>query len=224
MKRRDFLQSTLTTVGVSLLPASAAAQASQEGVRSAINPAPNVVPWGKSKISQLTTDVLIVGGGMAGICAALAAARNGSRVVLVQDRSVLGGNASSEIKMHVVGADSSGGKRGARESGLIEELRLEDAARNPTRCYPLWDLLLYEKIKKEPNITLFLDTDCVGCTVEEHEGGRRIVSARAVRTMTEEVFEIAATYFADCSGDSRLGLESGAEFTVGREDKLAYLE
>ena len=64
---------------------------------------------------------------LAGVCAALAAARNGVSVVLVQDRSVLGGNASSEIKMHIVGADSHGLRPGARESGLIEELRLEDA-------------------------------------------------------------------------------------------------
>jgi hypothetical protein len=175
-------------------------------------------------LKKLAADLLIVGGGMAGVCAALAAARNGAKVILVQDRSVLGGNASSEVKMHIVGADCSGSRPGSRESGLLEELRLEDAARNPQRCYSLWDLLLYEKVRGEPNITLLLDTDCVGCTVVSEEGARRITSARVIRTMTEDAFDITATYFADCSGDSRLAVEAGAEFTVGREDKLAHLE
>ena len=78
--------------------------------------------------------MLIAGGGPAGVCAALAAAREGATVVLCQDRSVLGGNASSEIRMHVVGADSNGYRCGfpleveARESGLIEEMTESDAS------------------------------------------------------------------------------------------------
>jgi NADPH-dependent 2,4-dienoyl-CoA reductase/sulfur reductase-like enzyme len=56
------------------------------------------------RLVELETDVFVAGGGLAGVCAALAAARNGARVVLVQDRSRLGGNSSSEVKMHVVGA------------------------------------------------------------------------------------------------------------------------
>ena len=66
---------------------------------------------------EIHTGLVVVGGGLAGVCAAIAAARNGCRVVLVQDRSVLGGNASSEVKMHVVGADVHGRRPGARESG-----------------------------------------------------------------------------------------------------------
>ena len=80
---------------------------------------------------RLQTDFCVVGGGLAGVCAALAAARNGIRVVLIQDRSVLGGNASSEIRMHIVGASCSGKRPGARESGILDELRVEDAVRNP---------------------------------------------------------------------------------------------
>ena len=56
------------------------------------------------KKRSLTTDVLVIGGGMSGICAALAAARNGSKVVFIQNRSRLGGNASSEIRMHISGS------------------------------------------------------------------------------------------------------------------------
>ena len=88
---------------------------------------------------ELTCDVLIAGGGPAGFPAALAAARCGASVILCQDRPVLGGNASSEVRMHIVGADVSG-HRGreleteAREGGIIEEIRLETAGpQRPTR-------------------------------------------------------------------------------------------
>lgn len=177
--------------------------------------------YGKCSLNKLEADFVVVGGGMAGVCAALAAARNGARTILLQDRSVLGGNASSEIKMHIVGADCHTLRPGARESGLIEELRLEDAYRNPYRCYPQWDLLLYEKVKAEPNITLLLDTACVGCT-QEADG--RITSISALRNSTEDLFEIAAPIFADCSGDSRLALEAGADYHVGRESREEYGE
>ena len=111
---------------------------------------------------DLECDVLVAGGGMAGVCAAVAAARNGASVVLVQDRSRLGGNASSEVKMHIVGADHHGSRPGWREGGLIEEFRLDDAVNNSHRSFELWDLLLYDKVRSEPNITLLLDT--VVCT------------------------------------------------------------
>jgi hypothetical protein len=171
---------------------------------------------------RIEADFAVIGGGMAGVCAALAAARNGCRAVLVQDRSVLGGNASSEIKMHIVGADCHGSRPGARESGLIEELRLEDAARNPYRCYPQWDLLLYEKVKAEPLITLLLDSTFLACHLDANSGA--IHSLTVLRNSTDDVFEIHARYFADCSGDSRLGAEAGADFQMGREDQTKYGE
>src|SRR5438045_2510132 len=133
---------------------------------------------------EISTDFVVVGGGLAGVCAAVAAARNGRKVVLLQDRSVLGGNASREVRMHVVGANMHGRRPGPRESGLIEEFRLEDAARNPHRSYAQWDLLLYEKVTAEPNLTLLLDTDCTGCHVEPASRGRRITAIKAVRQST----------------------------------------
>lgn len=173
----------------------------------------------------LSVDLVVVGGGLAGVCAAIAAARNGASVVLIQDRSVLGGNASSEVRMHAVGADIHGRRPGARESGIIEELRLEDAANNPHRSYSQWDLLLYDKVIQESRITLLLDTDCVGCeTVPDAEGGVLIQSVTATRQSTEDVFHIQATVFADCSGDGRLGVEAGADATVGREARADYGE
>jgi hypothetical protein len=173
------------------------------------------------KTTNLEVDLTVAGGGLAGLCAALAAVRNGLRTVLIQDRSVLGGNASSEIKMHVVGADCHGSRPGARETGLIEELRLEDAFRNPGRCYSLWDVLLYEKAVAEPNLTLLLDTACVGC---EQAADGSIQSLKAVRTSTEEEFVIRARFFADCTGDGGLGASAGAEFLRGREAKSDFGE
>jgi hypothetical protein len=174
---------------------------------------------------ELKCDLLVAGGGMAGLCAALSAARNGARVVLVQDRSVLGGNASSEIKMHIVGADSHGTKPGRRESGIIEELKLEDSVRNPHRSYSQWDLLLYEKAILEPNLTLLLDADLVAAETEALPDGRRAIrAARVIRNLMEEEYTIRAKFFADCTGDGRLGAEAGADFHVGREAKSDYGE
>ena len=65
---------------------------------------------------RLSTDIVVAGGGLAGVCAAIAAARHGARVVLVQDRSRLGGNSSSEVKMHVVGANQHTARPGWRET------------------------------------------------------------------------------------------------------------
>ncbi len=168
----------------------------------------------------LEADLVVAGGGMSGVCAALAAARNGARVVLVQDRSVLGGNASSEVKMHIVGADCHGGKSGLRESGIMEELKLEDAVRNPHRSYSQWDLLLYEKVKLEPRITLLLDTVVTGVDMD----GPTILAAHAVRHSTEDRFVLHAKFFADCTGDGRLGADAGADCQVGREGRDRFGE
>ncbi|MBI4908912.1 MAG: FAD-dependent oxidoreductase [Acidobacteria bacterium] len=171
-------------------------------------------------VIQLETGFCVVGGGIAGVCAALAAARRGAKVVLVQDRSVLGGNASSEVRMHIVGASCSGRRPGARESGIIEELRVEDAVRNPHRSPHLFDLLLYDKIVSEPNITLLLDTSFVNCRV----AGGRVESIRAVRPNTADDFLITAPYYADCSGDSHLGVAAGATWRMGREARDEFHE
>ena len=171
---------------------------------------------------RLEADFCVIGGGLAGVCAAIAAARNGATVVLIQNRSVLGGNSSSEIRMHICGANFR--RPGARESGIIEELRLEDAVRNPQRSPSMWDVLLYEKVKSEPRITLLLDTECTGCKVEVIEGSRRIASVTALRNSTEDAFEVRARFFADCSGDGRLGMEAGADYRMGREAQSEYGE
>lgn len=143
--------------------------------------------------------------------------------MLVQDRPVLGGNASSEIRMHIVGADAFGGSEletEAREGGILEEIRLSQAAQNPQRSNSLLDLTLYDLVRREPNLTLLLNTSLTGVTMRDGS----IASARAERPSTEESFTIEAALFVDCTGDGRLGAEAGAAFRHGREDRATHGE
>jgi len=168
---------------------------------------------------ELDFDLVVAGGGLAGLAAAIAAARGGARVALVQDRPVLGGNSSSEIRVHVGGATASGSRRNVREGGLLEEWRLEDRVRNHQPYdYPhmnsLWDLVLLDAAKREPNLTLFLNT-----SVREAALARpgRIAGARAVQLGTERDFLFRAPLFCDASGDGTLAFTAGADFRYGRE-------
>ena len=170
---------------------------------------------------EIETEVLVAGGGPAGVCCALAAARNGARVVLCQDRAVLGGNASSEIRMHIVGANGVGGsERGAeleteaREGGIIEEIRLEAAVRNPQRSASMFDLILYEKCRAEDKLTLMLNTAVTAVEMDGRTGA--LVAAIGKRVSTEERFRIAAEVFVDCTGDGRLAAEAGSGIHGGQ--------
>lgn len=162
------------------------------------------------------TDLCIVGGGMSGLCCAIAAARHGISVTLLQDRPVLGGNASSEIRMWIGGAHG----KDNRESGIIEEIFLENFYQNPGLKYPIWDSVLYEKAKAEENITLLLNTAVFDLSMD----GNRIASVRAYQSNAETFHTVEAKWFADCSGDSVLAPLSGAEFMYGREAKHEFGE
>ncbi len=153
---------------------------------------------------------------MAGLCAAIAAARHGCSVVLLQDRAVLGGNASSEIRMQI------GGCRGKdnRECGILEEIAMENFYQNPSLKFPIWDSVLYEKAMAEPNLTLLLNSSCLDATME----GNRIVSVKAWQSNAETFHCVTAKYFADCSGDSILAPLTNAAFMYGREAKSDFGE
>ncbi len=162
------------------------------------------------------TDLCVVGGGLSGLCCAIAAARHGIKVVLIQDRPVLGGNASSEIRMHICGARG----KDNRETGLLEEFLLENFYRNTGLKYSLWDSILYEKAKAENNLTLLLNSACFDAEMN----GDRIVKVRAWKSNAETFHEVEAIYFADCSGDSILAPLTGAKFMYGREAKSEFNE
>ena len=161
-------------------------------------------------------DLCVVGGGMAGLCCAIAAARQGIRVVLVHDRPVLGGNASSEIRMWIGGCHG----KDNREGGIIEEIFLENFYQNPGLKYPIWDSVLYEKARAEENLTLLLTTSCLDAVME----GSRILSIKAWQSNAETFHIVEAAYFADCSGDSILAPLSGAKTMYGRESKDQFGE
>ncbi len=161
-------------------------------------------------------DFCVVGGGLAGMCAAISAARHGAKTILVHDRPMLGGNASSEIRMWICGAHGEDN----RETGLREELELENLYRNPNWNWSIWDSVLYGAARNEKNLTLLLNCSCNDATIS----GDRIASIRCWQTTTQTWHEIAAANFADCSGDSILAPLTGAEFRLGREAASEFNE
>lgn len=163
-----------------------------------------------------SVDLCVVGGGLAGVCAAIAAARRGVRVALVHDRPVLGGNASSEIRMWIGGAHGPHN----RETGIIEELLLENFYRNPEGSWSIWDSVLYGAVRFEPNIELLLNCSVNGATCE----AGRIRSVRAWQLTTYTWHTVEAELFADCSGDSILAPLTGAETRRGREAREEFDE
>lgn len=164
----------------------------------------------------IDVDFCVVGGGIAGLCAALSAARHGARVALVQDRPVLGGNASSEVRMHICGAWGTN----RRETGIVEELLLDNYRYNAGAVWPVFDTVLWSKAIHQPGLEVVLDASV--CSAEM--SGSAIRSVKAWQTTTQTWVEIRARYFADCSGDAVLAPLSGAEFRVGREPRGEFGE
>jgi len=165
-------------------------------------------------------NVCVVGGGMSGLCAALAAARHGARVALMHERPVLGGNASSEMRMHITGADRGGSRPNMRETGILEELRLENVYRNPQQSYGVWDTVLFEAARYQSNLTLLLNCSCLDATID----GDRIVDVTGWQLTTETYHRVRAAVFIDCSGDGILAPLTGADFRMGREGRDEYGE
>lgn len=161
-------------------------------------------------------DVCVVGGGMAGLCAAIAAARNGARTLIVQDRPMFGGNASSEIRMWVCGAHG----RDNKETGLLEEIQLENLHRNPSLNYPMWDHVMWEKARFQPNLDVLLNCSINDAKTEED----RIVSITGWQLTTQTWHTIEAQTFIDCSGDSILAAVTPAAHRTGRESRHEFGE
>lgn len=161
-------------------------------------------------------DLCVIGGGLSGMCAAISAARHGSKVALMHERPVLGGNSSSEIRVWVSGAHGDNN----RETGLIEEILLENHYRNPDKNYSVWDSILYEKVRFEKNITLLLNCSCMNAQMLDG----RIACVIGWQMTTQQFHKVEAELFADCSGDSILAPLTGASFCEGREAKAQHHE
>lgn len=163
-------------------------------------------------------DLCVIGGGIGGMFTAISAARHGVHVVLMQDRPVLGGNASSEIRMWISGAGTR--VRDLQETGIMEELLLENMHRNPSRNFTTWDALLYEMVRFEENIDLLLNCTCCDAVCDN----QHIESIKGFQLTTYTWHEVHAKIFVDSSGDSILAPLTGAQYRVGREAKSEYNE
>ena len=192
-------------------------------------------------------DLVVVGGGIAGITTAISAARHGNTVALVQNRPVLGGNNSSEVRVGLSGLIHQ--KPYSNIGNLVDEISpvghwtFWDAQKNPDteRSKKILEVVAKDSIRKihnaapkenyeddkklnavlaEKNITLFLNTHMNGVEME----GNKIVSVSAIDLKTSERIKIRGSLFTDCTGDGNLGFAAGADFRQGRESQSLTLE
>jgi len=174
-------------------------------------------------IVMLNSDLVVVGGGMAGTCASITAARNGIKVILIQDRPVLGGNGSSEVRLWVLGATSHMGNnnRWSREGGVIDEILVENLYRNKEGNAIIFDTILLEKVISEPNITLLLNTMVFDVNKKDEVN---ISSLTAFCSQNSTEYIISAPLYCDASGDGVVGFKAGASFRMGAECKAEFGE
>ncbi len=236
MKRRKFFEKSVkATLGASVIPLTGYSNDPEKANSTDLT---SEKPFGNTDPNQWhqmgtgkkprpdrrkteTYDVAVIGGGAAGMCAAIAAARNGSKVVLIQDRPVLGGNSSSEIRVHLNGVNHLRNGLPERETGIIEEILLHNRFHNPQDSYPVWDHILYDFITKEENLHLKLNTTAIRSVMSE-DG--KIKAAYCWQLTTETEFTIEASIFIDCSGDGLLGATAGALYRTGREASSEFNE
>lgn len=161
-------------------------------------------------------DLVIVGAGVPGICAAVQAAREGLSVALINDRGVMGGNGSCEIGVILNGAaDGAPLNINSREGGIINEIITEWKYRSPISWGRyIQDAVFIDIVDREPNIKIFLNT-CID-EVENAENGR-IISVSGTQNTTETRWKFTGHWFVDDTGDGTLGYLAGAEYMMGRE-------
>ena len=172
----------------------------------------------------IKSDLTVVGAGYAGLVSAISAARLGLKVALVNDREVVGGNASSEHRIHVDGSGWGNHTYYSREAGIADELKLYTLFKNPRynikKDNHLSDMALWQKVKNEENITLFTGTAIYeGVAVDG-----KIQYAHGFSAKNFKHYRFESDYFVDASGDGILGKTVGAEHTKGREAKSEFNE
>ncbi|MFD5574213.1 FAD-dependent oxidoreductase [Streptomyces cadmiisoli] len=166
---------------------------------------------------SVDTDVTVVGGGLAGVAAAIGAARTGARVALINNRPVLGGNSSSEIRVWVCGATAHGAQKYARETGVMGELFLENQYRNPEGNPYLWDQVVLDAVRAEPGISLYLNTDVREVEADGPDDGRTVRAVTGWQMGSERIIRFTSPVFVDATGDGLVGEQAGAWYRTGRE-------
>jgi len=157
-------------------------------------------------------DVVIVGGGIAGCGAALAAEKEGLKVALIQDRMALGGNASSEIRVHTIGIYGKG-------KDILEKI---DTVHYPNgSAKSIKDGRKREKaMKAATGVMMFRPYRAYDVQMK----GVKIVSVDACSTVTGEALRLRSDIFIDCTGDGWIGFWAGAKYRYGRESKDEFDE
>lgn len=172
------------------------------------------------KVIEKKYQVIVIGGGLSGVCAALASARQGASTAIVQSRSVFGGNNSSEVRMHVCGANCHAEKKDLAETGILMELQLLNKQVNPNYSFPMWDMVMWGKLKAEPNLDCYLNTVMDDAEMD----GARIAAVICRQSSTELVFRLEGDVFVDATGHGTLGYYAGAEFRYGSEARAEFQE
>ena len=175
---------------------------------------------------EITTDVLVIGAGLAGVCAAVNAARNGCDVILLERYRTLGGNGGPEVGVHPSGAHRF--HPFAAETGLIEEMIEEAAWRGAkTRSYgnhynisQMWDTVLYDTLVKA-GVTV-LRCHYAKTPILENGAIKKVI-VEDIATFHTRVISVNVAV-VDASGDGNISAEAGAEFRYGREGKETYFE
>ena len=165
-----------------------------------------------------TYDLVVIGGGIAGMCAAVSAARSGCKVALVNDRPIPGGNNSSEIRVHLGGRIEIGPY--PRLGMMLREFgHSKGGNAQPAENYE--DAKKIAFIENEPGLSYF---PCFRAVQVKMKDAHHIGSVVIRGTETGEELELRAPLFSDCTGDANLGFLAGADWRMGREGRDEFNE
>jgi hypothetical protein len=164
-------------------------------------------------------DLIVSGGGLAGTCAAIAAARNGVKVALIQDRPVLGGNGSSEVRVWPEGHTNK--DLFPHIGDIVNEIlppikKGNGQVFNGVGAQYYDDARKIQVVKSEPNITLLLNHRVIKVETD----GDVIKSLLIQSTLTSRQSRLTGTLFADCTGDASIGFKAGADYEYKVENLM----